>query len=52
MPDPVGPALLVWLETTALAAAMREAQWFYPAVEVVHILGFVLLVGAAAMLQA
>jgi hypothetical protein len=49
MPDPVGPALLVWLETTALAAAMREWLWLYPAVEVVHILGFVLLVGAAAM---
>lgn len=49
MPDPVGPALLVWLESTAPAAAMREALWLYPAVEVVHILGFVLLVGAAAM---
>lgn len=49
MPDPVGPALLVWLETTAPAAAMREGLWLYPAVEVVHILGFVLLVGAAAM---
>jgi hypothetical protein len=49
MPDPAGPVLLVWLETTAPAAAMREALWLYPAVEVVHILGFVLLVGAAAM---
>lgn len=49
MPDPVGPALLAWLETTAPAAAMREWLWLYPAVEVIHIVGLVLLVGAAAM---
>lgn len=49
MHDPVGPALLVWLETTALAGAMREWLWLYPAVEVAHIVGLVLLVGAAAM---
>lgn len=49
MHDPVGPALLVWLETTALAVAMREGLWLYPIVEIVHIAGFVLLVGAAAM---
>jgi hypothetical protein len=45
MHDPVGPALLVWLETTALAAAMREWLWLYPAVEIVHLAGIVLLVG-------
>ena len=44
---PSGPAWLVWLETTRAAAAMREWLWLYPAVEIVHILGFVLLVGAA-----
>lgn len=49
MHDPVGPALLVWLETTALAGAMREWLWLYPAVEIVHISGIVLLVGAVAM---
>lgn len=42
-----GAAWLVWLETTRVAAAMREWLWLYPAVEIVHILGFVLLVGAA-----
>jgi hypothetical protein len=46
---PVGPAWLVWLETTALAAAMRHWLWLYPIVEIVHILGFVVLVGAAVM---
>jgi hypothetical protein len=47
MHPPSGPAWLVWIETTRVAAAMREWLWLYPAVEIVHILGFVLLVGAA-----
>ena len=46
---PQGPAWLVWLETTGLAAAMREWLWLYPIVEIVHIVGFVVLVGAAVM---
>jgi hypothetical protein len=45
----VGPAWLVWLETSALAAAMRQWLWLYPIVEIVHIVGFVVLVGAALM---
>jgi len=44
-----GPDWLVWIETTALAIAMRQWLWLYPAVEVVHIFGFVVLVGAAVM---
>jgi hypothetical protein len=47
--EPVGPAWLVWLETTALAQAMRQWLWLYPTVEIVHIGGIALLVGAAAM---
>lgn len=47
--EPVGPVWLVWLETTALAAAMRQWLWLYPIVEIVHIAGFVVLVGAAVM---
>lgn len=47
MHPPDGPAWLVWLETTRVAVAMREWLWLYPAVEIVHILGFVVLVGAA-----
>ena len=46
---PVGPAWLVWLETTAVAGAMRHWIWLYPIVEIVHIVGFVILVGAAVM---
>ncbi|MCA1247642.1 hypothetical protein [Massilia sp. MS-15] len=32
-----------------LARALREHAWLYPAVETLHILGFVVLVGAVAM---
>lgn len=49
---PAAPWLLPWLawaERTALAVALREDPWFYPLVEVAHILGFAVLVGAAAI---
>lgn len=44
-----GAAWLVWLETSSAAAAMRGWLWLYPIVEIVHIVGFVVLVGAAVM---
>ena len=40
---------LVWLESTAAATAMRQSPWLYPIVEILHIVGFVVLVGSAAM---
>ena len=49
MHPPTGPAWLVWLETSAAAVAMRQWTWLYPGVEIVHILGFATLVGAAFM---
>jgi hypothetical protein len=49
MHEAVGPAWLLWLEGSAVAVAMRQWLWLYPIVEIVHILGFVILVGAAAM---
>jgi hypothetical protein len=49
MHPPTGPAWLVWLETTALAAAMREWLWLYPIVEITHIIGLAVLVGAALL---
>ena len=49
MHPPTGPAWLVWLETTGVAVAMRQWMWLYPIVEIVHIVGFVTLVGAALM---
>ena len=49
MHPPTGAAWLVWLETSAVAVAMRQWTWLYPIVEIVHIVGFVVLVGAAIM---
>jgi hypothetical protein len=46
---PEGPAWLVAIEASGFAAAMRHWLWLYPFVEIAHILGFVLLVGAAVM---
>jgi hypothetical protein len=40
---------LTWLEATPLAGMMRQSPWSYPLVETAHILGFILLIGAAAM---
>jgi hypothetical protein len=52
MHPPSGPAWLVWLETSGPAVAMRQWAWLYPIVEIVHIVGFVVLVGAAFMFDA
>ena len=41
-------ALLETLEQSSLAGAMRHSLWLYPIVEIVHIAGFALLVGAVA----
>jgi hypothetical protein len=37
------------IEQLAFARAMREMLWLYPAVEIAHIVGFVLLVGSVVM---
>jgi hypothetical protein len=49
MSEPMGPAWLVWVEGSALAVAMRQWLWLYPIVEIVHIAGLAILVGAAVM---
>ncbi|MFU2325831.1 DUF6644 family protein [Pseudomonas sp. NFX98] len=38
-----------WLNDSSLGAAMRGDLWLYPLVEVVHILGFAILVGSVVM---
>lgn len=38
---------LEWLEKSEWAVGIRQSLWLYPALEIVHILGIVLLVGAA-----
>lgn len=40
---------LEWLENTSIALSIRQSLWLYPTLEIVHILGIVLLVGAAFM---
>jgi hypothetical protein len=40
---------LVWLERSALAVAMRQWLWLYPAVEIAHIAGIAALVGGAVL---
>jgi hypothetical protein len=49
MHPPTGQAWLVWLETSGLAAAMREWLWLYPIIEILHIAGLAVLVGAAVL---
>jgi hypothetical protein len=40
---------LHWLQTTGLATRLRGSTWAYPLVETLHIFGFTLLVGGAAI---
>jgi hypothetical protein len=42
---------LAAIEAMPLAAAMRQSLWLYPVIEIIHILGFVTLVGSVAMLD-
>lgn len=42
---------LAVLEALPIAVAMRQELWLYPAVEIVHIAGFVVLVGSIAMMD-
>lgn len=43
------PEYLQWLENSIWATAIRQSLWMYPALEIIHILGIVLLVGAAML---
>jgi hypothetical protein len=40
---------LQWLEDTSWAVVIRQSTWLYPALEILHISGIVLLVGPAFM---
>jgi len=46
-----GATALAWIEHSALATAMRQELWLYPSVEILHIWGFVMLVGTIAILD-
>ena len=49
MTGPADPLALI--ETLPLAVAMRDSLWLHAAVGIAHIVGFVTLVGSAAMLD-
>jgi hypothetical protein len=40
-----------WLEQTALGAGIRESLWLFPAIETLHLLGIVALVGTTVALD-
>jgi hypothetical protein len=40
---------LLWLENTSWALAVRQSVWLYPGLEIIHITGIALVVGAAFM---
>ena len=44
-----GASWLTWLEQSAVAVWARESIWAYPALEIGHIAGFSVLVGAAVL---
>jgi hypothetical protein len=47
-----GPVAQSWIDRlgdSSLGVAMRSDLWLYPLVEVVHIVGFSVLVGAVVM---
>lgn len=46
-----GASALAWIERSALATAMRQELWLYPSIEILHIFGFVTLVGSIVMLD-
>jgi hypothetical protein len=39
--------LIEWLEYTDLAVSIRRSPWLFPAIEIIHIIGFIFLVGSA-----
>jgi hypothetical protein len=41
--------ILEWLEASSIAVSIRRSAWLYPILEIIHITGIVLLVGAAMM---
>jgi hypothetical protein len=51
MMDTGNTSALAALEGSALATAMRQELWLYPSIEILHIVGFVTLVGSIAMLD-
>jgi hypothetical protein len=43
--------LFAWLETTAIANAIRTIPWLYPALETAHYIGLAMLVGGIMLID-
>jgi hypothetical protein len=43
------PQFCLWLENTAIAAAIRRSTWLFPTIETIHVLAIVLVVGSIGM---
>lgn len=51
MREVIATTPLAAIEAMPLAIAMRQDLWLYPVVEIIHISGFVVLVGSISMLD-
>jgi hypothetical protein len=47
MPASTLDSWMQWLEASSWSSAIRQSTWLYPALEIVHITGIVMLVGPA-----
>jgi len=45
------PEMCGWIENTAIATAIRQSTWLFPAIETVHVLATVIVVGSVTMLD-
>jgi hypothetical protein len=45
------PEILAWIENTPVATAIRQSTFLFPAVETVHVLATVIVVGSVTMLD-
>ena len=45
------PEFCAWLENTSVATTIRQSTWLFPAIETLHVLATVLVVGSVTMLD-
>jgi hypothetical protein len=45
------PEFCAWLENTSVGTAIRQSTWLFPAIETLHVLATVIVVGSVTMLD-
>jgi len=45
------PEFCAWLENTSVGTAIRQSTWLFPAIETLHVLATVMVVGSVTMLD-